>query len=142
MLDAGLLKSQFGLFELAGHGIDLPGLLKTAKVLKEAVDYLAERPQALHATLEGQQQVSSAAVSGTARRVSLGTVPDYAYDGDGVRITAVQDDTPAAQAGLRAEDIIVAVNDQPVHGLRDYAQVLRGLRLPSGSWNTICIRLR
>jgi Zn-dependent M28 family amino/carboxypeptidase len=107
--------------------IDLPGLLKTAKVLKEAVDYLAERPEALHATLGNQQQASSAAVSRPARRVSLGTVPDYAYDGDGVRITGVQADTPAAQAGLREEDIIVAVNDQPVHNLRDYAQVLRGL---------------
>jgi S1-C subfamily serine protease len=107
--------------------IDLPGLVKTAKVLKETVDYLAERPEALHATLDGQQQLSTATASGQARRVSLGTVPDYAYSGDGVRITDVQAETPAAQAGLRQEDIIVAVNDQPVHNLRDYAQALRAL---------------
>ena len=110
-----------------GDKIDLPGLVKTAKVLKETVDYLAERPEALHSTLGGEQALSEPVVSGQARRVSLGTVPDYAYDGDGVRITDVQADTPAAQAGLRKEDIIVAVNDEPVHGLRDYAQALRTL---------------
>ena len=54
-------------------------------------------------------------------------MPDYAYSGDGVRITDVQAETPAAQAGLRQEDIIVAVNDQPVHNLRDYAKALRAL---------------
>jgi len=107
--------------------IDLPGLVKVAKVLKETVDYLAERPEALHATLDGQQQIDTATARGRSRRVSLGTVPDYAYSGDGVRITDVQAETPAAQAGLRQEDIIVAVNDQPVHNLRDYAQALRAL---------------
>jgi hypothetical protein len=107
--------------------IDLPGLLKTAKVLKETVDYLAERPEALHTTLDGEQAISAPATGGQARRVSLGTVPDYAYSGDGVRISEVQADTPAAQAGLRKEDIIVAVNDEPVHDLRDYAQALREL---------------
>jgi len=107
--------------------IDLPGLVKTAKVLKETVDYLAERPEALHSTLGGEQALSEPVASGQARRVSLGTVPDYAYQGDGVRITDVQADTPAAQAGLRKEDIIVAVNDQAVHNLRDYAQALRAL---------------
>ena len=107
--------------------IDLPGLVKTAKVLKETVDYLAERPQALQVTVDGRQQPSAAAGSGQARRVSLGTVPDYAYSGEGVRITAVQADTPAARAGLRKEDIIIAVNDAAVNDLRDYAQALRGL---------------
>jgi hypothetical protein len=107
--------------------IDLPGLVKTAKVLKETVDYLAERPEALHATLDERQQTDTATAGGKTRRVSLGTVPDYAYSGDGVRITAVQADTPAAQAGLRKEDIIVTVNEVPVHNLRDYAQALRTL---------------
>ncbi|MEN8763496.1 MAG: M20/M25/M40 family metallo-hydrolase [Thiogranum sp.] len=107
--------------------IDARGLVKTAKVLKETVDYLAERPQALHTTLEGGQPTGTPALSGQARRVSLGTVPDYTYQGDGVRITDVQAGTPAAQADLRAEDIIVAVNDAPVHNLRDYAQALQEL---------------
>jgi hypothetical protein len=107
--------------------IDLPGLVKTAKVLKETVDYLAERPEALHSTLGGEQTTDAPALSGQARRVSLGTVPDYGYQGDGVRISGVQADTPAAQAGLRQEDIIVAVNEVPVHNLRDYAQALQRL---------------
>ncbi|MDH3900995.1 MAG: PDZ domain-containing protein, partial [Gammaproteobacteria bacterium] len=35
--------------------------------------------------------------------------------------------TPAAQAGLRAGDIISAVNATPVHNLRDYTQALKEL---------------
>jgi hypothetical protein len=108
--------------------IDPTGLVKTAKVLKEAVDYLAERPEALSTTLDGQQQIAATGVGDQqARRASLGTVPDYAYSGDGVRITGVQADTPAAQAGLREEDIIVSVNEEPIRNLRDYAQALRAL---------------
>ena len=107
--------------------IDLPGLVKTAKVLKETVDYLAERPEALHSTLGGEQALTepTGQRKGTARQSRHGT--GLCLRGDGVRITEVQADTPAAQAGLRKEDIIVAVNDEPVHTLRDYAQALRGL---------------
>jgi len=108
--------------------IDPTSLVKTAKVLKEAVDYLAERPEALNTTLQGQQRIAaSSAGNEHARRASLGTVPDYTYSGDGVRIDGVQADTPAAQAGLREEDIIVSVNDAPIRNLRDYAQALRSL---------------
>ena len=107
--------------------IDLAGLVNTAKVLKETVVYLADRPEALHATLNGQQQSAAVTTGGPGRRVSLGTVPDFAYSGNGVRITGVQADTPAAAAGLRKEDIILAVNGEAVSNLRDYAQALRAL---------------
>ncbi|MEA2079176.1 MAG: M20/M25/M40 family metallo-hydrolase, partial [Pseudomonadota bacterium] len=48
--------------------IDLPGLVKTARVLKETVDYLAERPEALHATLGGEQAISAPAAGRQTRR--------------------------------------------------------------------------
>ena len=57
----------------------------------------------------------------------LGIVPDYAAGGEGVRIEEVHARTPAAQAGLRAGDFITALNGTPVHGLRDYTQVLKEL---------------
>ncbi|NBC49467.1 MAG: M20/M25/M40 family metallo-hydrolase, partial [Gammaproteobacteria bacterium] len=61
------------------------------------------------------------------RRAALGTVPDFAFEGDGVRLTGVMPASPAAGAGLREGDILVAVNGQGIADLRGYAEVLRGL---------------
>jgi hypothetical protein len=108
--------------------IDVSGLVKTAQVLRETVEYLAARPQALHATLgEGRRTAVSAGSEG-ARQVTLGTLPDYAYSGEGVRIEGVRTGTPAEQVGLRKDDVIVAINETPVQSLRDYGQALRGLK--------------
>jgi hypothetical protein len=107
--------------------IDAAGLVKTAQVLKEMTTYLAGRPEALNAG-PGQARRSLATTSAPGeRRVSLGIVPDYAVSGDGVRITGVRAQTPAAQAGLRPGDIITALNDAPVRNLRDYTQALKEL---------------
>ena len=108
--------------------IDVPGLVKTAQVLRETVEYLAGRAQALRSTLGDGRENAIPAARETARQVSLGTVPDYAFSGGGVRIDEVRAGTPAEQAGLQKDDVIIAVNETPVQTLREYAQALRGLK--------------
>jgi hypothetical protein len=104
--------------------IDAAGLVKTAQVLKEMTTYLAERPEALSSnTGKSQQILATPSVQGK-RRVSLGIVPDYAASADGVRVAEVRAGTPVAQAGLRAGDIIRALNGATVHDLRDYTRAL------------------
>ncbi len=107
--------------------IDATGLVKVAEVLKETLDYLAQRPRPLSATPGGAQQADAAAERQTARRVSLGTLPDYAWNGAGVRLEGVGAGTPAARAGLRAGDVILELNQSPVNNMRDYAHVLKQL---------------
>jgi hypothetical protein len=107
--------------------IDADGLVSTARVLKETALYLAGRPEALN-TGPGMARGNSATPSAQGKhRVGLGIVPDYAVSGDGVQIADVRARTPAAEAGLRAGDIIRAVNGTPVHDLRDYTRALREL---------------
>ncbi|MEA3241987.1 MAG: PDZ domain-containing protein, partial [Pseudomonadota bacterium] len=106
---------------------DVAGLVKTARVLQETVEYLAGRPEALHSTIGGRQQIAAPPAGEGKRRVSLGTVPEYAFSGEGVQIAAVRAGTPAAQAGLQPGDVIIAVNKNPVHNLREYAQALKAL---------------
>jgi Iap family predicted aminopeptidase len=105
--------------------IDSVGLIKVAKVLQEAVQYLAERKEPLRSTLNGGD--GSTGIVPAARRTSFGTVPDFTWSGDGVRLDDVRSGTPAALAGLRKGDIISAVNDTPVRDMRDYGQALRVL---------------
>ncbi len=53
-------------------------------------------------------------------KVSLGTLPDYAYQGPGLRLTGVRPDSPAARAGLAAADVIVKVDKHAITNIHDY----------------------
>ncbi len=108
--------------------VDAAGMVKVASVLKETIDYLSSRPEPLSVTLAGQKtgrNNQSRAKQG--RKVSMGTVPDFSFTGSGVRLAGVVPGSPAAQAGLTEGDVIIAVNEQAVADLRDFAQRLRNM---------------
>jgi len=56
--------------------------------------------------------------------ISLGTIPSYTESADGMVIDGVRDDSPAARAGLKANDKIVMLAGKPVMNARDYTGVL------------------
>lgn len=56
-------------------------------------------------------------------RVSLGTIPDYGANVDGVRLSGVREGGPAAEAGLQKGDVIVELGGRAVHNLDDYMAV-------------------
>jgi S1-C subfamily serine protease len=55
-------------------------------------------------------------------------VPDFAFAGTGVRLSGVTPATAAQQAGLKAGDIIVGLNDAAVDDLREYSKLLKSLQ--------------
>jgi serine protease Do len=52
---------------------------------------------------------------------------DRQENGRGVRVQDVDPDSPAAKAGLRADDLITAINGQPIHSDEDLAKILQPL---------------
>lgn len=60
----------------------------------------------------------------TALKVTLGIMPDYTYDGTGLRADGVTDGRPAFKAGLKAGDIIIQLGDYPVNSMDTYMQAL------------------
>ncbi|QOJ21658.1 MAG: PDZ domain-containing protein [Gammaproteobacteria bacterium] len=62
------------------------------------------------------------------RTTSLGTVPDFSYKGEGVRIDNTLPGSPAQQAGLQPGDILIQLAGQPVSDLASYAAILRSLK--------------
>ena len=106
--------------------IDHGGLVKVANVLYETTQYLAQRPGALESTLAGSEKRPTARTKQT-RRVSLGTVPDFTWSGEGVRLEDVRTGTPANRAGLQKGDIILRINEAQVDDMRRYAESLRRL---------------
>ena len=115
--------------------IDANGLVNIATVLKEVVEYLANREEPMHATIESSA-VSAKPLSSKpdslkpepGRKVSLGTVPDFDFQGEGVRITGTVEGSPAQKAGLRKGDILIFIKDTDINNLSDFARVLRGMK--------------
>jgi S1-C subfamily serine protease len=62
------------------------------------------------------------------RTTSLGTIPDFSYKGEGVRIDNTLPGSPAQQAGLQPGDILIQLAGQPVSDLSSYAAILRTLK--------------
>ncbi len=105
--------------------IDADGLVKVAEVSREVLQYLAGREQPLSGALTQQKGGDG---SGTKRKVSLGTVPDFTYDGEGYRLDGVVAGSPAELAGLREADIIIAIDGVAVSGIREVSRVLKALK--------------
>jgi hypothetical protein len=56
--------------------------------------------------------------------VTLGIMPDYSFNGSGVRVDAVSENRPAQKAGIKPGDIIVQLGDRNVQSLEQYMQAL------------------
>jgi len=113
--------------------IDTAGLVKTAAVLKEVVEYLAGRPEPLTSTLTDIKD-TTALQKGKPhkkRKVVLGTIPDFGYTGKGVRLSGVTPDTPAGKAGLQEGDIIARIEDTVIEDLQAFSDVLKTLQAGS-----------
>ena len=98
-----------------------------AAILKEAAEYLANRLEPLTVTLDTQNGAPETTQAKDKRKVSLGTVPDFSYQGEGVRVDSVLPDSPAQQAQLHPSDILIQLAGQPITDLASYADILRTL---------------
>jgi C-terminal processing protease CtpA/Prc len=108
--------------------IDTAGLVKVASILKEASEYLANRIEPLTVTLHAENAQSKTMPIDNKRKVSLGTMPDFSYQGEGVRLDNVIPDSPAYRARLQAGDILIKLADQPINDLTAYANILKTLK--------------
>jgi aminopeptidase N len=109
--------------------IDYAGLGKVAAILKEAVDYLAARPEPLNFSGNASAaQSHSPATPTTARRVATGIVPDMTHQGEGVRISSVQPGSGAENAGLKPGDRLLVLGGVKTSDLRALADALTDLR--------------
>ena len=57
-------------------------------------------------------------------KVGLGVVPDYLYDGKGMRIDGTREDTPAFAAGLQKGDVVVKLGDSTITDMMSYMRAL------------------
>lgn len=57
-------------------------------------------------------------------KVTLGVIPDYLFDGRGMRIDGVRDGRPADKAGLKKGDVVVQMGDIEIVDMMTYMKAL------------------
>jgi len=57
-------------------------------------------------------------------KVTLGVVPDYMFDGEGMRIDGVSEDKPAQKAGMQKGDIVIQLGEHEVKDMMGYMTAL------------------
>lgn len=57
-------------------------------------------------------------------KVTMGVMPDYTYEGKGMRIDGIIGGRPAAKAGLERGDIVIKMGERNITNLNDYMQAL------------------
>jgi aminopeptidase N len=109
--------------------VDFEGLERIAEFTTELAIYLADRDEPMAFIPPGADKAAAAAPSsgGSGRRVSFGSIPDFNYTGDGVRVSGVIPESPAAQAGLKEGDLLVEFAGIAVDDLRSFSGILKGL---------------
>jgi len=57
-------------------------------------------------------------------KVALGVMPDYLFDGKGMRIDGITEGRPAASAGLQKGDVVIKLGDSTVVDMMSYMRAL------------------
>ena len=60
--------------------------------------------------------------------VTLGVVPNYGFDGEGMQVDAVREGKPGAIAGMQAKDIVISLGGATIGNMQDYMNALRSLK--------------
>ncbi len=98
--------------------INYDGLLQVIKYIDRLVDQLDAEPKLAFTKTKDSNGDSPRFT------VSMGVVPDYLFDGKGMRIDGVSEDKPAQAAGLMKGDIILQMGDSTVVDMMSYMRAL------------------
>jgi len=58
----------------------------------------------------------------------FGVMPDYGYDGKGVKLQGVAPGSPAEKAGLREGDVLLSLNDKDFEDVKGYSAIFFALK--------------
>lgn len=106
--------------------IDATGLVKVATFGREALLYLADRQEPL--TFQGEMKTEEKKPQLGERKASTGSMPDFTYSGEGVRLAEVSENSPAANSGLKKGDVITRLAEFQVKKLSDYSDALKNYK--------------
>jgi len=108
--------------------INAAGAVKVLSLVYMMADRMGSEPKRLEYT-EVQQPRPASAGSGGGYGPYFGSVPDFRDDLKGVLFADVQNNSPAAKAGLKQGDLLVEFDGKPVQNLYDFTYALRSKKV-------------
>jgi hypothetical protein len=112
--------------------INLEGLKDISSLVADLAVYFSNTSEKLAFREAGPKESTSGRYRG---KVTFGIMPDVSGEGtQGMKVLAVTEGKPAANAGMKKGDIIVAIDNKPVGNIQDYmfrlGQIKSGDRVP------------
>lgn len=104
--------------------LNIEGIRRIVDMTTEIVAHVADN-QAKPTYVQNKKQESIADSSQeSGDRPYFGSIPDYAAEVEGVPLTGVSPDSPAAKAGLKGGDVIIAFGESKISGIEDFHSAL------------------
>ena len=100
--------------------INYEGLLDITNLMTGLIEHLDGQGKLAFTKTKDEEQGRRAA----AFKVSLGVMPDYVYDGEGMRVDGVTEGKPAQAAGVQKGDVIIGIGDMAIKTIYDYMEGL------------------
>jgi hypothetical protein len=98
--------------------VNFPGLKQVLELAVNAITALDKQPKLTF-------QETKANEDNTPRfKVTLGIMPDYTFEEEGVRADGVTEGKPAFKAGIQKGDVIIGLGDMEVKSMKDYMKAL------------------
>jgi Zn-dependent M28 family amino/carboxypeptidase len=98
--------------------VNFPGVMQVISTTAEVIETLDKQPKLKF------QETKSKESNNVSFKVTLGIMPDYTWEGEGVHVDGVTEGKPASKAGLLKGDIIVGLGELVVKDIQDYMKGL------------------
>ena len=102
--------------------INVKGIVKIASMIQRIVENLDKEEKIAFTKTKDESQ------RGPRFSVTLGVIPDYLFDGKGMRIDGVSDDKPAQKAGIEKGDVVVQLGDSTITDMMSYMRALSAFK--------------
>ncbi len=99
--------------------INYDGMLRVIRFIESLITTLNDDPKLAFTRTQDADTASAPGFT-----VTLGVVPDYMFDGRGMRIDGITEGKPAANAGLKVGDVVVKLGETPVGDMMSYMKAL------------------
>lgn len=99
--------------------INYDGEVKIVRIIKTVIDKLNDKGKINYIKTKDDSNEDAPRF-----KVTLGVVPDYAFEGEGMRIDGVSDGRPAAKAGLLKGDIVIQLGENKITDMMTYMKAL------------------
>lgn len=115
------------------HLVNYNGIYDISEYILAIIRHLDDKGKIEFSKTKDEQKDKKA----TAFKVTLGVMPDYVYNGEGMRIDGVLSDRPAEKAKLKKGDVIIKMGDLEVKDIYDY---MKGLsKYKKGDTTTVVV---